>query len=46
MSWWETGIEGKKFTITIYSFSWKVFVALLLAGILLIAIALLKSLLR
>jgi hypothetical protein len=31
MSWWKTSIEGRKSVITIYSFNWKFFLALLSA---------------
>ncbi len=34
MSWWKTNIEGKTRVITIYSFHWRLFLAMLLGGIL------------
>ena len=34
MSWWKTSVVGKMRVITIYSFNWRVFVALLFGGIL------------
>ncbi len=50
MSWWKTSIEGKMRVVTIYSFNWRLFLALplsgILAGLLLIALVWLKSLSR
>jgi hypothetical protein len=34
MSWWKTSFEGNKRVITIYSFHWRLFLAMLLGGIL------------
>jgi hypothetical protein len=34
MTWWKTTVEGKMRVITIYSFNWRLFLALLLGGIL------------
>jgi len=34
MSWWRTTVEGKLLVVTIYSFNWKFFLALLLGGVL------------
>jgi len=34
MSWWKTTVEGKTSVITIYSFHWRLFLAMMLGGIL------------
>jgi hypothetical protein len=34
MTWWKTAVEGKTRVITICSFNWRLFLALLLGGIL------------
>jgi hypothetical protein len=48
MSWWKTNVEGNMRVITIYSFNWRLFLAMLLGGILtgilILALVWLKSL--
>ncbi len=50
MTWWKTSVEGKTRVITIYSFHWKLFLAMLLGGIipglLILSIIWLRSLFR
>jgi hypothetical protein len=34
MTWWKTSVEGNRRSITIHSFNWKVFLALLAGSLL------------